>query len=84
MTRKTYNMDGKQVKEPFDEYVKPPHNSSINPYATEVHGLADGDGRLETADLIEIVWPRFVKFVEDNIRDGEIGVLEHGMVQVVT
>ena len=60
---------GKRIGE-FNEYVKPPGNANISAQSSVIHGLTMADARITSADTIDVVWPRFVSFIEERLDSG--------------
>ena len=65
-----FSKDGGRLGDTFDEYVKPPAGAPIPATQTAVHGLSLADQRIQNADTIEQVWPRFVAYIEGKLDGG--------------
>ena len=59
------------IREVFNEYVRPPQNANWNPICQEVTGLHPKHPHIMNADPIEVVWQRFVQFINTHRLEGE-------------
>jgi hypothetical protein len=63
------------IREVFNEYVCPPQNANWNPICQEVTGLHPKHPCIMNADPIEVVWQRFVQFINTHIGLKERAIL---------
>ena len=66
----TFNEKGERLTDTFDEYVKPPAGAPIPATQTALTGLSLTDPRIQNADTIQQVWPRFVSYIESKLDGG--------------
>ena len=59
------------IREVFNEYIRPPQNANWNPICQEVTGLHPKHPCIMNADPIEVVWQRFVQFINTHRLEGE-------------
>ena len=78
-TGKTYTKDKKGTVSrgvhTFNEYVNPKSDMDWDPQSVRTHGLNPADPRIVGADEIDIVWERFVSWIESNIAKDKTGIL---------
>ena len=70
LSAEAFSKNGERLGDTFDEYVKPPAGAPIPATQTAVHGLSLADRRIQNADTIEQVWPRFVAYIEGKLDGG--------------
>ena len=66
---------GERLPNTFDAYIKPPNNAVWSKFATNIHGLHENHESILSAVRIEVVWRKFIKFLDDNIPAGHRGIL---------
>ena len=60
----------------FNEYIKPPPritSDKWNHVAVETTGLHWNHPKIKSADLLDIVWPKWVKWCKDKVPEGKFG-----------
>ena len=63
------------IEEEFNEYVKPPQDAEWNEHTIAITGLGPTDQRIMEADSIEIVWGRFVAFINKYVPKTTRGII---------
>ena len=59
----------------FNEYVKPPSDAEWNPKCRETTGLHPAHPSIVAADPIDMVWNRFIEFLNNHVKPEQRGIL---------